>query len=113
MTPGPARPMVTVLPRNRPTPIALPIAIMVIWRGTSLRRSPSSLRSDADSAESVMYRIRLGSDLPTTPAAKPALLRKSRGSAKTTIVGAPGLRSTQKFDGLPDATAMYCRPPAA
>src|SRR6185436_12692422 len=33
--------------------------------------------------------------------------------AKTTTVGAPGLRSTQKFDGLPDATAMYCRPPAA
>src|SRR6185436_3028155 len=33
--------------------------------------------------------------------------------AKTTMVGAPGLRSTQKFDGLPDATAMNCLPPAA
>src|SRR5262249_6115565 len=32
---------------------------------------------------------------------------------KTTTVGAPGLRSTQKFDGLPDATATYCLPPTA
>src|SRR4029079_16994699 len=29
------------------------------------------------------------------------------------MVGAPGFRSTQKFDGLPEATAMYCLPPAA
>src|SRR4029077_15784898 len=36
-----------------------------------------------------------------------------RGSANTTTVGAPGFLSTQKFDGLPDATAMYCLPPAA
>ena len=35
------------------------------------------------------------------------------GSAKTMIVGAPGLRSIQKFDGLPDATATYCLPPTA
>src|SRR5207237_8775425 len=34
-------------------------------------------------------------------------------SAKTMIVGAPGLRSTQKFDGLPAATATYCLPPTA
>src|SRR5947207_2986370 len=27
------------------------------------------------------------------------------------IVGAPGLRSTQKFEGLPEATATYCLPP--
>ena len=31
----------------------------------------------------------------------------------STIVGDPGLLSVQKFDGLPDATAMYCRPPVA
>ena len=32
------------------------------------------------------------------------------GIAKTSTVGAPGFRSTQKFDGLPDATATYCLP---
>ena len=35
------------------------------------------------------------------------------GNANTTIVGAPGFLSVQKFDGLPDATAMYWRPPTA
>src|SRR5262245_35465374 len=35
----------------------------------------------------------------------------SAGKANTTIVGEPGFLSFQKFDGLPDATAMYCRPP--
>src|SRR5438094_6139078 len=35
--------MVTVLPRKRPTPIALPIAIMVSWRGVSRRCRPSSV----------------------------------------------------------------------
>ena len=43
MTPGPASRIVTVLPRNSPTPIALPIAIMAIWRGTSARFRPSSV----------------------------------------------------------------------
>jgi hypothetical protein len=28
-------------------------------------------------------------------------------NANTTMVGDPAFRSTQKFDGLPDATAMY------
>jgi hypothetical protein len=32
-------------------------------------------------------------------------------NANTTIVGDPGFLSVQKFEGLPDATAMYCRPP--
>src|SRR5262245_33002586 len=31
----------------------------------------------------------------------------SAGKANTTIVGEPGFLSVQKFDGLPDATAMY------
>src|SRR5438034_11294981 len=35
--------MVTVLPRKRPTPIALPIAIIVSWRGVSRRWRPSSV----------------------------------------------------------------------
>src|SRR5437868_3738697 len=43
ITPGPASRIVTVLPRNSPTPIALPIAIMAIWRGTSARFRPSSV----------------------------------------------------------------------
>src|SRR5216684_2853587 len=43
ITPGPASRMVTVLPSSSPTPIALPIAIMAIWRGTSFRFSPSSV----------------------------------------------------------------------
>src|SRR5262245_55246900 len=43
MTPGPARPIVTVLPRTRPTPIGPPIAIIVIWRELSRRCSPSSV----------------------------------------------------------------------
>src|SRR5262245_15665404 len=43
MTPGPARPIVTVLPRNSPTPIAPPIAIIVIWRELSRRCRPSSV----------------------------------------------------------------------
>src|SRR6185369_6763545 len=38
-------------------------------------------------------------------------LAGSPGNAKTTIVGEPGFLSVQKFEGLPDATAMYCRPP--
>src|SRR5471032_2885375 len=42
MTPGPASRIVTVLPRKSPTPMALPMAIMAIWRGTSARFSPSS-----------------------------------------------------------------------
>src|SRR5437762_8667567 len=45
MTPGPARRIVTALPSSSPTPIALPIAIMAIWRGTSLRFSPSFVDS--------------------------------------------------------------------
>src|SRR6266487_294922 len=50
MTPGPARPIVTVLPRNRPTPMALPMAIIVSWRGFRSRCSPSSVAADGGSA---------------------------------------------------------------
>src|SRR5579863_1555940 len=42
MTPGPARRIVTLLPRNRPTPIAPPMASIVSWRCVSLRRSSSA-----------------------------------------------------------------------
>src|SRR6185369_9641029 len=56
ITPGPASRIVTVLPRNRPTQIAPPIAIIAIWRGTSLRLSPSSVGRGAGSAERVMTR---------------------------------------------------------
>src|SRR5579859_1784903 len=41
MTPGPARRIVTLLPRNSPTPMAPPMASMVSWRCVSLRRSSS------------------------------------------------------------------------
>src|SRR3954471_2294796 len=54
MTPGPASRIVTVLPRRRPTPIAPPIAITELWRGASLRFSPSSVDSGAASVDSVM-----------------------------------------------------------
>src|SRR5260370_39699481 len=37
MTEGPARLMVTLLPKNRPTPMAPPMAIMDSWRSVSLR----------------------------------------------------------------------------
>src|SRR5581483_1162415 len=40
-TAGPASPMVTLLPRNRPTPIAPPIASMLSCRCVRLRRSVS------------------------------------------------------------------------
>src|SRR5438093_957690 len=43
MTAGPASPIVTVLPRNRPTPIALPMAIIVSCREVRRRCSPSSV----------------------------------------------------------------------
>src|SRR5262245_33412789 len=43
ITPGPARPIVTVLPRKRPTPIAPPIAIIVICRELRRRCRPSSV----------------------------------------------------------------------
>src|SRR5271155_4504271 len=39
MTPGPARRIVTELPRNRPTPMAPPMVIMVSWRCVRLRLS--------------------------------------------------------------------------
>src|SRR5271163_4882569 len=39
MTPGPARRIVTLLPKKRPTPIAPPMASMLSWRWVSLRRS--------------------------------------------------------------------------
>src|SRR6267143_784019 len=43
MMPGPASSMVTLLPRNRPTPIAPPMAIIVSWREFSRRcSSPNS-----------------------------------------------------------------------
>src|SRR6185503_15241488 len=72
MTPGPARPMVTVLPRNSPTPIAPPIAIMAICRGTSCRRSPSSVEG-ALAAGSVTARNPPGSPAPPAPPAPLAL----------------------------------------
>jgi hypothetical protein len=42
MTLGPARPMANLLPRNRPVPIAPPIAIMLIWPAVSFRCRPAS-----------------------------------------------------------------------
>src|SRR6185503_19735391 len=43
ITPGPARRIVTLLPRNRPTPIAPPMAIMVscLWPRRRCRPSAS------------------------------------------------------------------------
>src|SRR5215470_282369 len=45
MTAGPANRMVTPLPRNKPTPIAPPMAIMVscLWLSRRCRPSPSFL----------------------------------------------------------------------
>src|SRR6516162_8938147 len=45
MTAGPARRTVTLLPRNKPTPIAPPMAIMVscLWLSRRCRPSPSFL----------------------------------------------------------------------
>src|SRR4029077_19852733 len=37
ITEGPARLMVTLLPKNRPTPMAPPIAIMESWRSVNWR----------------------------------------------------------------------------
>src|ERR1700676_3387533 len=42
MTAGPARRMVTLLPRNKPTPIAPPMAIMVSCLWPKRRWSPSA-----------------------------------------------------------------------
>src|SRR5579864_7976146 len=42
MTAGPASRIVTLLPRNKPTPIAPPIAIMVSWRWLKRRCKPST-----------------------------------------------------------------------
>src|SRR6185437_12053924 len=41
ITPGPARRIVTLLPRNRPTPMAPPMASMVSWRCVRRRWSAS------------------------------------------------------------------------
>src|SRR4029077_2092785 len=57
MTPGPARPIVTVLPSNKPTPIALPIAIMAIWRGMSFRFSPSSVDVSISRTARILQRV--------------------------------------------------------
>src|ERR1700752_1972550 len=42
MTAGPARRIVTLLPKNRPTPMAPPMAIMVSWRCPRRRWRPST-----------------------------------------------------------------------
>src|SRR5579864_5481114 len=42
MTAGPARRMVTLLPKNKPTPMAPPIAIIVSWRCPRRRWRPST-----------------------------------------------------------------------
>src|SRR5579864_8862721 len=42
MTAGPARRIVTLLPKNKPTPIAPPMAIMVSWRWPRRRWRPST-----------------------------------------------------------------------
>ena len=42
MTAGPARRMVTLLPKNKPTPMAPPMAIMVSWRWPRRRWRPST-----------------------------------------------------------------------
>src|SRR5579884_1989203 len=45
-TAGPASPMVTLLPRNRPTPMAPPMASILSCRCVKLRRSASGGESD-------------------------------------------------------------------
>src|SRR6266576_6744212 len=42
MTAGPARRIVTLLPKNKPTPMAPPMAIMVSWRWPRRRWRPST-----------------------------------------------------------------------
>jgi hypothetical protein len=42
MTAGPARRIVTLLPKNKPTPMAPPMAIMVSWRWLRRRWRPST-----------------------------------------------------------------------
>src|SRR5438034_2154003 len=60
MTPGPASRIVTVLPRKRPTPIALPIAIIVSWRDVSCRCSPSSVEVAGTARVLLLKACRLG-----------------------------------------------------
>src|SRR6186713_896024 len=84
MTPGPARRIVTVLPRNKPTPIAPPIAIIAIWRGTSLRRRPSSVAGAANSAGSVIcVYTKFGHENTKSPTYVVSAFRRTRhGPAK-------------------------------
>jgi len=67
ITAGPARRIVTVLPRSRPTPIAPPSAIMAICRGTSRLFSPSSVeaRESATAGRTVTTRRILRAALPS------------------------------------------------
>src|SRR5690349_3046367 len=51
ITAGPASRMVTLLPRNSPTPMAPPIAIMVSCRWLRRRCSPSICGGDDDFSE--------------------------------------------------------------
>src|SRR5512136_1823395 len=49
MTPGPARPMASPLPKKSPVPMAPPTAIIVSCRGVSRRLRPASRRRTASS----------------------------------------------------------------
>src|SRR5216110_778220 len=73
--------MVTVLPRNSPTPIAPPIAIMAIWRGTSFRLSPSSVARGADSPARVRAPFTKGVVIDTRNASVPREAVDTPGAA--------------------------------
>src|SRR5579859_1170321 len=67
MTPGPARRIVTLLPRNSPTPMAPPMASIVSWRCVSLRRSSSTSGGVAGEPPLMDCGARAGRDSEDSP----------------------------------------------
>src|SRR5437660_8776997 len=63
MTAGPARRIVTLLPKNKPTPMAPPIAIMVSWRWPRRRWRPSTSVVGGPSPASVLATIGRGTSV--------------------------------------------------
>src|SRR4029077_4454829 len=57
MTAGPARRIVTLLPKNKPTPMAPPMAIMVSWRWPRRRWRPPTCTVGGLSPASVVATV--------------------------------------------------------
>src|SRR5262245_8578128 len=104
MTPGPASSMVTLLPRNNPTPIAPPIAIIVSWRGLSLRRKPSLSEKEPSAVcgDSAIARSSMG-------AARPPRLFSEHSACCLTATNS--LHYADKFLDLVDGVVMNQRSP--